>query len=70
MDPKQVQLIIFIEEMIALAAKSVADLRLILANSHTQTVDEILADADATYQKIIDNAKNPPTGPAPPASEV
>jgi hypothetical protein len=33
-------------------------------------VDEILADADATYQKIIDNAKNPPTGPAAPASEV
>lgn len=70
MDPNTVQLILFAEQLAALLAKTILDIKLVIAQSHTQTVDEILADADATYQKIIDNAKNPPTGPAPPASET
>lgn len=57
MDPKTVQLIIFAEQMAALAAKTFADVRLLITGSHTQTTDQLLDDADATYQQIIANAK-------------
>lgn len=60
MDPKTLQLILFAEQMAALLAKTIVDLKGVISSSSTQSVDEILADADATYQQIIDNAKNPP----------
>jgi hypothetical protein len=56
------QLIIFIEQMAALLAKTIVDLKNVIGGSATQTVDQILADADATYQKIIAAAKQPPAG--------
>lgn len=59
MDPKTVNLIVFIEQMAALLAKTVVDLKNVIAGSSTQTTDQILADADATYQQIIQNAKQP-----------
>lgn len=52
MDPKTLQLVLFIEQMVALAAKSVVDLKGVLAGD--KTADEALADADANYQAIID----------------
>jgi len=54
MDPKTLQLIEFAEQMAALAVKTIVDLKGILSGSSTKTVDEILADADANYQSIID----------------
>lgn len=57
MDPQTVNLIVFIESMAALLAKSIVDLKNLIQGSSTKTADEILADADATYQSIIDNAK-------------
>lgn len=57
MDPNTLNLITFIESMIGLAAKSFADLKAVIGGSSTKTVDEILADADATYAQIIQNAQ-------------
>lgn len=53
MDPKTLQLILFAEQMAALAAKTIADLRGVLSGSSDKTTDDILADADATYRGII-----------------
>lgn len=61
MDPATLQLIVFAEQMAALLAKTIVDLKNVIGGSSTQSVDAILADADATYAKIIENAKNPPT---------
>lgn len=61
MNPETIQLIVFAEQLAALLAKTVLDLRNVIQGSATQTVDQILADADATYQKIIDTAKQPPS---------
>ena len=60
MNPATIQLIVFAEQLAALLAKTVLDLRNVIQGSATQTVDQILADADTTYQKIIDAAKQPP----------
>lgn len=57
MNPKTLQLIVFAENMAALAAKTIVDLKNVLTGSSSKTTDEILADADATYQGIIDAAK-------------
>ena len=57
MDPKTVNLVIFAEQMAALLAQTVLDLRNVIQGSSTKAVDDILADADATYQKIIGDAK-------------
>jgi hypothetical protein len=65
MDPKTVQLILFAEQMASLAAKTIMDLRTVLSNSNTKTVDEILDDADAMYQQIIADAQNPPPSSPP-----
>jgi len=54
-------LIVFAEQMAALLAKTIVDIKNVVSGSSTQTVDQILADADSTYQSIIANAKNPPT---------
>lgn len=59
MDPNTLNLITFIESMVGLAAKSIADLKGVIGGSSTKTVDEILADADATYAQIIQNAQQP-----------
>ena len=50
-------LIVFAEQMAALLAKTIVDIKNVLGGSSTQTVDQILADADSTYQNIITNAK-------------
>jgi vacuolar-type H+-ATPase subunit E/Vma4 len=64
MDPSTLNLILFAEQMAALLAKTVADIRATITGASTKAADDILADADATYQQIIDNAKtNPPTAP-------
>ena len=62
-DASTVQLIIFAEQMAALLAKTIVDLKNVIAGANTQTVDEILADADTTYQSIITAAKTPPATP-------
>lgn len=53
MDPATVQLIVFAEQMAALSAKTIVDLKGVLTGSSTKPVADILADADATYQSII-----------------
>lgn len=63
MDPATLNLIIFAEQMAALLAKTIVDLKNVISGSSTQAVDAILADADATYQQIIANAKTPPPQP-------
>lgn len=57
MDPKTLQLVLFIEQMVALAAQTVVELRARIEGSATKSVDDVLADADAAYQQIIANAK-------------
>jgi hypothetical protein len=59
MDPATVNLIVFAEQMAALLAKTIVDLKNVISGSNTQTVDQILADADATYQGIITAAQTP-----------
>lgn len=54
MDPNTVQLIVFAESMAALLAKTIVDLKNVIAGSSTKPVADILADADASYQAIID----------------
>ena len=60
MDPNTLNLILFAEQMAALLAKTIVDIREVVNNSNTQSVEEILADADTTYQKIIANAQSKP----------
>lgn len=59
MDPNIINLITFAEQMAALAASTVAQIRNLISGSSTQTVDQILSDADTTYQQIITNAQTP-----------
>lgn len=66
MNPNTLNLIIYIEQLAALVAKTVVDLKNVIAGSSTQTTDQILADADATYQQIIQNAQLPAPVPQPP----
>ncbi len=40
--------------MVGLATKTIVELKGVIAGSNSKTVDEILDDADATYQGIID----------------
>ena len=62
MDPATLQLIQFAESMAALAAKTIVDLKNVLSGSSTKAIDDIIADADATYAKVIADA----TAPIPP----
>jgi hypothetical protein len=50
-------LVVFAEQLAALAAQTVLQVRQVIEGSATQTTDQILSDADATYQTIIANAK-------------
>lgn len=62
MDPNTINLIIFAEQMAALLAKTIVDLKNVISGASSQTALQILDDADATYQKIIATAKSaPPT---------
>lgn len=56
-DPQTLQLILFAEQMSALAAKTVSDLKNVLTGNSDKTTDDILADADSTYNQIITNAQ-------------
>ena len=60
MDPNTIQLIVFAEQMAALLAKTILDLKNVIQGASSQTVTQILDDADATYQEVISAAKNPP----------
>lgn len=60
MDPATIQLVIFAEQMAALLAKTIVDLKNVISGSSAKAVDDILTDADATYQGIITAAKAPP----------
>lgn len=57
MDPNTVQLIIFAEQMAALLAKTIVDLKNVIAGSSTKDTATILADADSEWNKIIANAQ-------------
>lgn len=57
MDADTLKLAIFAEEMAVLAAKAIADLRSVIHGSNEKPVGDILDDADATYQGIIERAK-------------
>lgn len=57
MNPDTLKLILLAESLAALAAKAIVDLKHVIQGSNTQTVAQILDDADATYQKIIAAAK-------------
>lgn len=60
MDPNTLQLIVFIEQLASLVATSVVDLKNVISGASTKTVDQILDDADSTYDTIIAAAKTPP----------
>jgi hypothetical protein len=55
--PQQIQLLLFVEQMIAQAAKLAIELRAQIQGASTKSIDEVLDDADSTYQQIINNAK-------------
>ncbi len=58
MDPKEIMgLVILAEQLAALLAKTVVDIKSVMSNSHTQTTAQILDDADAQWDKIIANSK-------------
>ena len=57
MDTSTVNLIVFVEQMAALVAQTVSQIKNLITGSGGQTADQILADADATYQTIISQAK-------------
>lgn len=59
MNPDTLKLILFAEQMAALLAKTIVDLKTTISGASVKTIDEILADADATYQQIINAAKQP-----------
>lgn len=67
MDPNTLNLIVFAEQMAALLAKTIVELKGVISGSNTQAVDQILADADANYQQIITNAQKPTGGTSSPA---
>lgn len=58
MDPKTLNLVLYIEQMAALVAKSVVDLKNVMSGSSTKTAAQVLDDADATYRQIIADAKS------------
>jgi hypothetical protein len=62
MNPQTVQLILFAEQLAALAAKTIMELRGVITGASGKTTEEILQDADNTYNQIIANATQPPTG--------
>jgi hypothetical protein len=57
MNPSTLNLVVYIEQLAALVAKLVVDLHNVIAPANAQVVDQILADADAEYAKIIAAAK-------------
>lgn len=59
MDPNTLNLIVFAEQMAALLAKTILDLKNVMSGSSAKAADDILTDADATYQSIIAAAKAP-----------
>lgn len=61
MDPATIQLIVFAEQMAALVSKTIVDIKNVIEGSSAKDVPAILDDADATYQKIINAAKQPPS---------
>ncbi len=54
MNPDTIQLIVFAEQMASLLASTIVELKGVIGGSNTKPVADILADADATYQSIID----------------
>lgn len=57
MDPNTINLILFAEQMATLLAKTIVDLKNVIANSNTKAVADIISDADAEWNKIIANAQ-------------
>lgn len=57
MDPNTAGLIVLAEQLAALLAKTIVDIKSVFSSSNTATVDQILADADAQFDQIIANAK-------------
>lgn len=67
MDPNTAGLIVLAEQLAALLAKTIVDIKSVFSSSNTATVDQILADADAQFDQIIANAKAA-LPPAPPSA--
>jgi hypothetical protein len=65
MDPTIIGYITFAEELAALAAKAVTDIRGVVQGSNVKDVNTLLDDADATYAQVI--AKARAAGVVPPA---
>ena len=63
MDPTTAGLIVLAEQMAALLAKTIVDIKNVLSGSNTATVNALLDDADSQWDTIIANAKAqlPPT---------
>lgn len=57
MDPNTVNAILFAEQIAALAAKTIADIASLVKGNSTKSTADIIADADASYQTIINGAK-------------
>ena len=64
MDPKLLAAITFYEQLAGLVVKGIVDIKNLVAGSGGLTADQILDDADATYQQILANAQNPPAAPS------
>jgi hypothetical protein len=63
LDPATISLIIFAEQMAALAAKTILQIRDLVSGNSGLSVDQILADADSNYQTVISGAKLTANGP-------
>lgn len=69
MDPNTLGLIVLAEQLAALLAKTVSDIKSVVAGTHTQTTSQILDDADNKWDEIIANAKDAEPLPPSAASE-
>lgn len=57
MDPNTVGLILLAEQMAALLAKTIVDIKNVAAGASSQTTAQLLDDADAKFDTIIASAK-------------
>lgn len=57
MDPKTLAYIVYLEQLAGLVAKGIVDIKNLISGSGGATADQLLDDADATYNQIIQNAQ-------------
>lgn len=63
MDPETLALVVLAEQLAALLAKTIVDIKSVVAGANSKPTAELLDDADKTWSEIIVNAKGllPPT---------